>query len=699
MQRLFVLGAQNDHRGDIILGMKPRNVTKTTLLLVLATSWAGFGCQNSEGELVLPDAVTEFLPASNDVWPESAGSIENRALASIARDVWDFRMRTSPTWATYLGDPRFHGDLPDNREIGGISRNKARSGFLGRIAGINEKNLNEQDALTLALLQRSLRDSIATEEMDMGAWNVSARSGPQVSFLTLASEQPVGTPKERAMLLQRWRRMGPFIRQASRNLRSAMDEGKISSATAIEKVLAQLDNLLHTPTHLSPLMEPASAGGTWADLKGGDNLASFAAEHLGDALRAEDLRRVNLHLQDGLRLAKGAPVLMPSDHDMLTPAVRGRFVADVWQILDNEVYPAFREYERTLRTEILPRCRPDGRPGILYTPDGKQAYQQRIESFTTLSSTAEELHELGLSETSRLRAELVALGRDLFGTTDMRALRAHMAADPALHYSSRDEIETVARDAVRRMEAALPTAFSRLPSTKVEVVRVPSHEEAFTSMAYYRGPTPDGSRPGRYYVNTFDPTTKPRWEAEVLAFHEAVPGHHLQIALAGELEGLPLVRSHGGIGAYVEGWGLYTETLADEMGLYSTPVDRLGMFSFDAWRSSRLVVDTGIHAMGWSRDRAIRFLEENTLADRHNIENEIDRYISWPGQALGYKVGQLEILALRAEAKAAQGAAFDLRAFHAVVLEDGPVTLPILRDKIEAWTERVLNPKAPLNPR
>jgi uncharacterized protein (DUF885 family) len=680
--------------GDIILGMKLSNATRTTLALALAASLITQSCQNSEGKLVLPETITEYLPANLDVWPDSAGAIENKALVSIARDVWDFRMRTSPTWATYLGDPRFHGTLADNREVGSISRNKARRGFLVRIAGINERKLNEQDALTLALLQRSLSNAIATENMGLGAWNVSARGGPQVSFLTLASDQPVGTPKERAMMLQRWRRMGPFIRQASRNLINAMEGGNISSATAIEKVLAQLDNLLHTPSHLSPLMAPATAGGTWAQLRGGDNLAAFAAEQLGDALRAEELRRINLHLQDGLQLAKGAPVLLPASNDILPPEVRGRFVADVWEIIEDEVYPAFREYERTLRTEILPRCRPDGRPGLLYTPDGQENYKQRIESFTTLSSTAEEIHELGMSEVTRLRGEMVALGREVFGTTDLRALRAHMAADAALHYESREEIEAVARSAVRRMEADLSKAFSVVPTANVEVVPVPAHEEAFTTMAYYRGPTPDGSRPGRYYINTYEPTTKPRWEAEVLAFHEAVPGHHLQIALANELVGLPMIRSHGGIGAYVEGWALYTETLADEMGMYSSDVSRLGMFSFDAWRSCRLVVDTGIHAMGWSRDRAIRFLEENTLADIRNIENEVDRYISWPGQALGYKIGQLEIFALRAEAKEALGPLFDLRGFHQVVLGNGPVTLPLLRKQVEAWTESVLASKS-----
>ncbi|MFT6042487.1 MAG: hypothetical protein ACI9C2_002668, partial [Gammaproteobacteria bacterium] len=498
--------------------------TSIPVLLTLAVALGVGSCKNSEGKLNLPAVVTEFLPASTDAWPGSAGAIENKALAGVARDVWDFSMRTSPTWATYMGDERFHGDLSDNRASGRISRNKARRDFLQRMDGIEVKGLNEADLLTLALLQRSLADAIATEDMAMDDWNVHARGGPQSSFLSLASDQPVGTPKQRAQLLQRWRRMAPHIRQSSRNLTDALADGKVGSATAIEKVLAQLETILDTPTHLSPLMAPATAGGTWADLEGGSNLAAFAAEHLGDALRAPELRRINLHLQDGLALARGTSVLMPASNDIMPPRLRGRFVADVWDILENEIYPAYREYERTLRTEILPRCRPDGRPGILYIPDGKEIYSQRIESFTTLAMNAEEIHDLGLAEVERLRKEMVALGRAKFGTTDMRALRAHMAADPALHYNSREEIEAVAKEAVARMEAALPTVFSRVPKAAVEVVPVPAHEEAFTTMAYYRGPSPDGARPGRYFINTFEPQTKPRWEAEVLAFHEAVPG-------------------------------------------------------------------------------------------------------------------------------------------------------------------------------
>jgi uncharacterized protein (DUF885 family) len=214
---------------------------------------------------------------------------------------------------------------------------------------------------------------------------------------------------------------------------------------------------------------------------------------------------------------------------------------------------------------------------------------------------------------------------------------------------------------------------------------MPPHEQEHSTIAYYRQPAMDGSRPGQYYVNTSSPTTRPRYEAAVLAFHESVPGHHLQIAIGQELEGLPSFRRNLGTTAFFEGWGLYTERLSDEIGLYANDLDRIGVLSFDAWRASRLVVDTGMHALGWTRDQAVAFMLEHTALARNNIENEVDRYIAWPGQALAYKVGQLEMLRLRAEARATLGSAFDIRAFHDAVLGNGALALPTLRSVVEAW--------------
>ncbi len=262
-------------------------------------------------------------------------------------------------------------------------------------------------------------------------------------------------------------------------------------------------------------------------------------------------------------------------------------------------------------------------------------------------------------------------------TTSIAALRE----DPALGFATRDEVYRSAVTALERAQAAVPSWFGRLPAARCEVVRMGPHEEEHGTIAYYRGPAPDGSRPGQFYINTAEPRTRRRYEAEALAYHEAVPGHHLQIAIGQELDGLPEFRRHLGPTAFFEGWGLYTERLADEMGLYTGDLDRIGVLSFDAWRAARLVVDTGMHALGWSRDRAIAFMADHTALASNNIANEVDRYIGLPGQALAYKTGQLEMLRLRGAARARLGARFDIRDFHDALLGQGAIPLDDARER------------------
>jgi uncharacterized protein (DUF885 family) len=255
-----------------------------------------------------------------------------------------------------------------------------------------------------------------------------------------------------------------------------------------------------------------------------------------------------------------------------------------------------------------------------------------------------------------------------------------------MHFKTSAEVELKARETLARAQAAVPAWFGRVqPKAPCEVKVMGMYEAPYSTIAYYRQPSSDGRRPGTYMINTYLPETRPRYEAEALAFHEAVPGHHLQIAVAQELTGIPEFRKHVGVTAFVEGWGLYAERLSDEMGLYSSDLDRLGMLSFDAWRACRLVVDTGMHADGWSRQRAIDYMTENSLLAQNNIVNEVDRYLTWPGQALAYKIGQIEILKLRDEAKKKLGPRFDIKAFHDAVLGNGAVSLPVLRQQVEAY--------------
>jgi uncharacterized protein (DUF885 family) len=535
---------------------------------------------------------------------------------------------------------------------------------------------------------QELEKLIAHIDLGLEDWVVDPLAGPHQRILAVAQVQPHATAREREALEARWVRFDSFVRQASINLGYGKARGKVASRTAIEKVIGQLEALLDGSPFDSPLVEIATGGGTWVDLLPDGSVSAIAHEHLGDARRQRELRHLNLHLQDGERLAIGTRVLLPAAGDPLSVEERGQHLYTVLCAVEEKLYPALVGYRDMLRDEILPIARPDERPGILHVPDGAAAYRTLIQEHTSLPAAEcdpKAIHEFGLAEVARIRAEVAELGERVFGTRDVAAIQERLRNDPDLHFTSRDEVEKKAADALYVARGRMDEYFGIQPRADCEVVRIAPYEERDTTIAYYRQPSADGSRPGRYFINTYLPETRPRYEAEVLAYHEAIPGHHLQLAIAQELEELPLFRRHGGSTAFVEGWALYTERLCDEMGLYSGDLDRFGVLSFDAWRASRLVVDTGIHAFGWSRERAIEYLYANTLLARNNVENEIDRYIAWPGQALAYKIGQREILALREAAREAQGSAFSYPAFHDRVLENGAVTLATLRVVIERW--------------
>ena len=348
-----------------------------------------------------------------------------------------------------------------------------------------------------------------------------------------------------------------------------------------------------------------------------------------------------------------------------------------------QIEPALRRYVSLLREELLPVAREGAKIGVTTLPDGAACYAAMIRHHTSERPSAEALHELGLTHIARIDEEFRVLGKRAFGTAKLEQILARLRTDPRLYFETKAQVEEFARDTLRAAEAAAPKWFGRLPQTPCEVRPIPDYEAPYTTIAYYRQPSE--LEPGIYFINTFEPKTRPRYEARVLAIHEAVPGHHTQIALAQELSDAPAFRRHGGTTVFVEGWALYTERLADEMGLYQDDLDRLGMLSFDAWRASRLVVDTGIHAKGWTRQQAIAFMLAHTALAENNIVNEVDRYVGWPGQALAYKYGQIEFWRLREQAEAGLRERFDIAKFHDLVLGAGPVTLPILRGRIEAW--------------
>ena len=553
-------------------------------------------------------------------------------LAKLCDEFWQGYLASHPSRATALGDHRFDAAL-ESVTPAAIEKERQRlENVRQRATAIDEKTLDPADKLTRTALILECRNELDDLTCHFEDWLVDPRSGPQTDFMSLPDLTQLIVPEDGQKYVARVKLMGPYIDQVIANLQRGMKSGRIGTRAGVTAVLDQLDSLAAHPIERWELLAPAG------------------------------------HL----------PQDWPADQ-------RIKFDRDLRAALTDVVKPAFVRYRDFLKSQILPVARPQEKAGMTFLPGGREDYQRRIRLETSLEKTPEELHQLGLDEIARIRGELSALGQKVLGTSDIAEIQKKLRGDPAMHFATADEVRSKAEETLSRAKAAIPDYFGVLPKADCEVKVMGMFEAPHSTIAYYREPAMDGSRPGYYMINTYMPQTRPKYEAEALAFHESIPGHHLQIAIAQQLEGLPDFRKNLGVTAFVEGWALYTERLANEMGLYSSDLDRIGMLSYDAWRASRLVVDTGMHAMGWSRQQAIDYMMQNTVLAQNNIENEVDRYLGDPGQALAYKVGQLEILKLRDEAKQRLGDKFDLKAFHDVVLRNGAVALPVLREQVEAW--------------
>jgi len=355
------------------------------------------------------------------------------------------------------------------------------------------------------------------------------------------------------------------------------------------------------------------------------------------------------------------------------------------EILADVVRPAFAAHRDHLVAEVLPTGRSVDEVGLVHLPDGMARYRNLMRFHTTTDRTPEDLHAVGIAMVKRIHAEFSALGAELFDLSDVPAIFRHLNEDPALRWESSQQILDAAEAAVRRAEVVSTSWFGRTPEAICELEQIPELEAEGAAPAYYMQPALDGSRPGTYYANVNRPEERTSFDLEATAYHEAVPGHHFQISLSLETPDLPLLRRMSFFTAYVEGWGLYSERLADEMGLYSSDIQRMGMLSADAWRAARLVVDTGLHAFGWTRQQAVDYMAQNTPVAPIDIESEIDRYIAMPAQALSYMTGRLEIEALRDRAEAALGESFDIRDFHDVVLGSGALPLEVLGRVVDDW--------------
>ncbi|WP_017584829.1 DUF885 domain-containing protein [Nocardiopsis ganjiahuensis] len=552
-------------------------------------------------------------------------------ISRIADELMDAVFDAHPVKASLLGVRDREDRLPDHSEAGEAAQGRRFADLAAKAEAVDPGSLDEGDRVTRAVVLHQAEAELTR----IGTRGVEHHvSG---SFLTPA----VGTLSNLAVL-------------------------GVTEPAHADGYLARLAGL---PALFDTLAERHRAGAA-AGRPPVRRLAEAAAEHL--------TRRLASPEEDPLRGPGPGPE--PEFDAAAFRAERDRLLAGV-------VRPALARYRDTL-AELAPHGRPDDRAGLCRLPGGEDDYSRLVRTHTTTARTPDELHRTGLDLLERIDEEYARVGRRVFGTGDPARVRDRLRTDPAMRWRDADELLAATRATVERAERAAPHWFGRLPSQRCTVRPTPAAEAPSAPVAHYMAPALDGSRPGTYFVNTHGADRRDRHSAEAIAFHEAVPGHHLQLTTAQELTGLPLLRRLASVTVFDEGWGLYAERLADEMGLYGDDVARLGMLSEDSLRACRLVADTGLHARGWSRQRAVDFMTARTATNPLEITAEVDGFLASPGRALAYMVGRMEIQRIRTSAESALGGRFDVRAFHDTVLGHGPVPMGVLDDVVRAWTER-----------
>ncbi|MFI5954876.1 DUF885 domain-containing protein [Cryptosporangium sp. NPDC051539] len=551
-------------------------------------------------------------------------------VSSLADELLELVCTSDPLGASLLGLPGYDDGLADLSAAA-----EARYGDLfaqlgDRAAALDEAALSETDRQTRDFVVHLAKTTRELADLHTVEWTITdIFVAPAAQLIDLLPRIPLLTPEKTAGFLARLGLFPTYFAQVADRHREGLAAGRRPVASLVQAAINHLDRVL-------------------------------ADENLS-----------------GLRVAGGPGVADPD-----------AFAAERDRLLSEAVVPAITTYRAVLADEMLAAGRPDDQAGVRYLPGGAEIYATLARKHTSTNRTPEELHAVGLQIISALESEYREVGQRVFGTTDLGEIFTRLRTDPSLRYADSDEMLAQARAAVDRAWEEARNWFGRRPSTECVVEPVPAASAPGAPPAYYLPGAIDGSRRGTYFLNTYAPTERFRHTAETVAFHEAVPGHHFQISIAQELTELPLVRRLLNDTAYAEGWGLYCERLADEMGLYSDDIARLGMLTADSWRAARLVVDTGIHSQGWSRGEALDWIRTHTPLSDQETATEIDRYIAYPGQALSYMVGRLELQALRARAAKEQGDAFDLKAFHDVVLGSGSLPLAVLGDVVDRWLNR-----------
>jgi uncharacterized protein (DUF885 family) len=570
--------------------------------------------------------ICTVVPAMAQQTPSNSAT---RALQALMDEAWQKDMRDDPLRASYLGDRRYESEWPDLSLPAIEKRNADNGATLQRLQAIDRASLSPQDQLSYDLFAWEYRNRLGAFPFKPYLYEVRLRDGLQ-ALSEQAELIPFATVADYDHWIARLRTIDRYLAQNQSLLELGIREKRTQPRVIMERVLPQLADLIKPNAEASPFYDP--------------------------------FKRIP---------------------ETVSQAERTRLQAEGKAAIERVVIPAYTRFEKFFRESYLPASRKN--EGIWDTPDGAAFYDERVRFHTTTKLSAEEIHQIGLKEVARIRAAMDEVIREVGFKGTFAEFLVFLRTDPKFYYKSPDELFRAYAVLSKQIDPELVKLFRRLPRTPYGVRPIPATSAPNTTTAYYQGPALDGSRAGYYYVNLYRPEVRPKYEMEVLTLHEAVPGHHLQIALAQEQTELPSFRRNAEHTAYVEGWALYTESLGDRLGLYKDPYSRFGQLTYDMWRAVRLVVDTGIHARHWTRQQAIDYFKANAAKTETDITNEVDRYISWPGQALAYKVGQLKILELRSLAERELGAKFDIREFHDAVLSDGAVPLEVLERQVRGW--------------
>jgi uncharacterized protein (DUF885 family) len=582
------------------------------------------------GSFVLVSCVSLGVLRAQTPTPEAAPvAARSKALSTLLAEIWQDRLKHSPEFASSIGDKRYNDQLTDYSPKE-VNAELARGvDYIQRLSTIDTTGLSDQEKLSAELMLRSLIE--AQEGAKFKEWEMPVNPiyGFQTSMPNLVTQLQFDTVKDYDDYIERLKKLPAAFSQIMTNMQLGQDEGRMPPKDSLEKALAQTQGI--------------------------------ADQRAEETIFAQPLK-------------KFPKTISPED--------RKRITTDLIAAIQTQVLPSYQRFAKFMAVQYVPKGRKD--PGVWAMTDGDAYYAFRIRQITTLDKTAAQIHQIGLEEVKRDEAEMLVIVHQL-GFSDLKSFRTALATNPKEHPQSKEALIDTYKGYIAQMQPRLPELFGRLPKAPLIVAVMPSFAEKDSPMAYYNEGTADGSRPGRVDVNLYNFADRSLATVESVAYHEGVPGHHLQISIAQELTGLPEFRKYQDYTAFVEGWALYSERLGKEIGFYKDLYSDYGRLENDMWRAIRLVVDTGVHSQHWTRQQMVDYFHDHSALDETNIQSEVDRYIAWPAQALGYKMGQLMILELRDRAKTALGPKFDIKAFHDKVLDSGALPLDVLEKRVDAW--------------